>query len=426
MKAISRKRPTAASGCIVRIVGLVFFLVGLGVFVGLSGIPLKGWFAARDWPAVPCTITSSEVASHSSSDGTTYSIQIRYAYEYEGRTFEGTEYNFFGGSSSGYDRKQAVVDRYPAGATRECFVNPEEPAEAVLNRDFSFTYLIGCFGLIFLLIGLALLLHRAKAAAGATASGVQSSSGPAISHAAIGLPAEAAHTLDGGFQIGQTPNHGPVALKGGNNSRIGFAFMLVFALIWNGIVSAAAWDTFSGGFDGVDLFTALFLVPFLLIGLAALGGVVYFFLTLFNPRVDLTMDPGQLNLGGAANVAWSFRGNAGRISKLTITLQGQEAATYRRGTSTSTDRSIFEKIPLVEVEDHAAIQQGHAVITVPEFTAPSFDAPNNKIQWQIKVHGEIASWPDVNEEFEVIVLPLPVDASQPTPSAEFRPHGVTE
>lgn len=422
MRAISRSRSTtAASGCILRLVGVIFLLVGSGVFVGLSALPLRGWFVAQDWPAVPCTILSSEVLTHSSSDGTTYSIHIRYAYEWEGTHYEGDTYNFFSGSSSGYERKQAVVDQYPAGETRECYLNPADPAEAVLNRAFSFVYLVGCFGLIFVFIALFLIFHRPK-------------KGGAITETTIGDLESMMRTRAGGnFTIAGAsgalpdapPDYGTITLKGGNNSIFGFAFMLVFGLIWNGIVCVAVWNTvFSGSSGAFDIVGALFLIPFVLVGLAVIGGTGYFFLTLFNPRPDLTLSPGYLPLGGTATLGWSFRGNPSRIQKLTITVQGQEAATYRRGTSTTTDKNIFEKVIVVETEDIPAIRSGEAPFTMPEFTAPSFTAPNNKIQWHVKVHGEIHRWPDVNEEFELVVspLPLPAGAAPPQPG-EFHISG---
>jgi hypothetical protein len=36
----------------------------------------------------------------------------------------------------------------------------------------------------------------------------------------------------------------------------------------------------------------------------------------------------------------------------------------------------------------------------------SFDASNNKIQWYLKVKGDIKKWPDVSNEFAVTVLPV--------------------
>ena len=70
--------------------------------------------------------------------------------------------------------------------------------------------------------------------------------------------------------------------------------------------------------------------------------------------------------------------------------------------------STFEKIPILEATNPADMRMGAVQFAVPEFTVPTFEADNNKIQWYIKVHGDIHRWPDIDEEYEVTVLPLPV------------------
>ena len=45
-------------------------------------------------------------------------------------------------------------------------------------------------------------------------------------------------------------------------------------------------------------------------------------------------------------------------------------------------------------------------VTIPADSMHSFEASNNKIIWAVKLHGDIAKWPDVNLEFPITVLPL--------------------
>lgn len=35
----------------------------------------------------------------------------------------------------------------------------------------------------------------------------------------------------------------------------------------------------------------------------------------------------------------------------------------------------------------------------------SFEADNNKILWNLDVHGDIKKWPDVKESFKITVVP---------------------
>jgi len=117
--------------------------------------PMLDVSKARHWPWVPCHIISSRVQSHSGSKGgTTYSVDIAYRYTVDGKVHTSNRYEFMGGSSSGYSGKAAIVARYPPGATSRCFVNPDDPTDAVLERDFTPGMLVGLFPALFFFIGL--------------------------------------------------------------------------------------------------------------------------------------------------------------------------------------------------------------------------------------------------------------------------------
>ena len=84
----------------------------------------------------------------------------------------------------------------------------------------------------------------------------------------------------------------------------------------------------------------LFLIPFVLIGVALIFAVGYFFLALFNPRARLRITPGTPRLGSTLQVEWRFTGRSDVLQQVSLWLEGREEATYRRGTSTSTDRKL--------------------------------------------------------------------------------------
>jgi hypothetical protein len=402
MKSISRKGARNGSGCFSQILVSLLLIPGGVIFYFFSAAPLAGWLSADHWVEVPCTVTRSQVERHDSSDGgPTYSVDIAYEYEWEGNRFGGDRYDFMGGSSSGRSGKEAVVSQFPVGETRVCFIDPNDPAESVLNREFRPEYLIGVGGLVITLVIVGGILW-----------GLRKKKGKSLSAGKSRLERpDAPRATEETF-----------ALKGGNNSLVGMIFITIFAVFWNGIVFTAAWAMLSDfGSSSFALFPLLFMIPFVLVGLGLLLGMVYFFLALFNPRPDVTLTPGYLPLGGTVVLGWSFRGNTSRIQKLTITLRGEEKATYRRGTDTVTDTSCFEKNVLVETTVRTEVRRGEVSFAIPEFTAPSFDGSNNKIRWHIRVDGDIPRWPDVGEDFELTVAPLPGEHSETTPSlAEFR------
>jgi hypothetical protein len=212
---------------------------------------------------------------------------------------------------------------------------------------------------------------------------------------------------------------GERTLKGSGNNRMGCLFTFIFGAIWNSVVIGILVSMLSD-FDNMEWFALLFLIPFLLVGIGVAIAFIYCLLALFNPRPEITLSTGYLPLGSSAHMDWSFQGNPSRISTLTISICGVEKATYRRGTTTTTDESIFEKQVLVETENPREIMAGRVSFTIPEFTAPSFAASNNKIVWMVRVHGDIKRWPDVNEEFEFDVAPLPPVGETPYQAAEFR------
>lgn len=400
MKSISRKG-ARRQGCALRLVAPIVLIPGLVVFYFFTVGPLGDWLSAQDWVETPCTILQSEVGVHTSSDdGATYSIDIVYEYTWEGATYQSDRYNFMGGSSSGRRGKESVVGQYPAGSTRVCFVDPRSPEEAVLNREFSLAYLIGFGGLAFALFFVALLFFGGKRSKNSLSAG--------------GARHDAA--------VPSVPVGERIELKGDSSNWVGLGFVLLFAVIWNGIVLGvcfAMWQEFDS--KAIEWFPLLIMIPFTLVGLGLIVAVVYCIMALFNPKPDMVLSPGYLPLGGNAVITWSFRGNVSRIRQLKISLVGEEKATYRRGTDTVTDTSVFHRVVLVETTVAGEIAMGEVSFLIPEFSAPSFDAPNNKIRWYIQIEGDIPRWPDVGQDFTLTVAPLPSEQPGATPvRAEFQ------
>jgi hypothetical protein len=387
----------------------VFLLAGLAFF-SFFAIPAWKVIQARSWIEVPCTIVSSGVGSHSDSDGTTYSIDVVYTYTVQGVEYRSERYEFLGGSSSGYEGKAEVVAGYPPGSRATCWVDPEDPSEAVLYRGFTWFYLIALFPLIFVAIGaggmvFALRKGRASGRRAAAPAWLPEAPGEAAAAAAEtpDLAPGFSFTPEGGLPAGAT---GPLVLEARHGPWLKFFGIVAIAAFWNGITGIFVWQAVQGWQSGAgDGCLTVFLVPFVLVGLVLLLGVPYQLLALFNPRLRLTVSDSSLPVGGTAEVSWSFSGSAGRIRRLKIELVGREAATYRRGTDTRTDTEEFARLPVADTTQRPEIAAGSAVVTVPEDTMHSFEASNNKIRWSLEAAGEIARWPDVGESFTIVVEP---------------------
>ena len=51
---------------------------------------------------------------------------------------------------------------------------------------------------------------------------------------------------------------------------------------------------------------------------------------------------------------------------------------------------------------------GHIEALIPANVMHSFVASNNKITWKLKFQGDIRRWPDVKDEFDLVVRPIPL------------------
>lgn len=358
--------------------GLLFVAVGVAVLV-FWYLPntLQG-LASFSWVETPCTVESSRVVEVDSDDGTTYRVDILYRYEFQGKEFRSNRYNSFQGSSSGRAAKQDIVNRYRPGSQAVCFVDTSTPQNAVLVRGLGWEAAIGLLPLAFIAVGMGVFLS------GRSRKGQ--------------VPTLLATGPEGLVDFGArelNPRVTPLT------RFIGMVFIAVF---WNGIVSVFLFhmaDEWRRGHQ--PWFLTLFLVPFVLLGAAFLFGAVYSLLSLANPRPVVILTPGVLTPGCAFEVAWSLRGSAGRLQNLVVFLEGREEATYRRGTDTSTDRHVFARLVIATVENPLEIAQGSARRSLPSDIPPGFSADNNKLLWSLRVHGRIAFWPDLDEEFEVQV-----------------------
>jgi hypothetical protein len=400
-KPLSEKVPGTGRWVLAGFFG-IFLAVGLAAFYGMTLRPLARIIEARGWRKTACTVISSEVKGHSSDDGTTYSVNILYAYEVGDREYRSNRYHFMGGSSSGYEGKARVVRRYPPGRVTFCFVNPRDPTEAVLERGLTTDLGWGLLPLIFVAVGgggIYFAVWRMRPGAGTAVRASRGTPpgplfrqdklrGPALSGENVALP----RTLK--------PGTSPLA------KLIGAIFV---ALFWNGIVSVFVWQAIRSWVrHRPEWFLTLFILPFVAVGLVMIGFVVRTFLALFNPKPRLTVTPGAVALGTAFEVTWELSGRTGAISRLRICLEGREEVQYQSGDNTSTDKSVFARFEVANTTDRLALQAGQARLTLPAGLMHSWAADHNKIIWSFRVSGQIPRWPDVDEEFPLTVLPQTV------------------
>jgi len=386
--AVESISQTAASGKghkAIVLFGLLFAIVGGAVFVPMTGLPAFRFVESMTWETIPCTIVSSRMRSWSTDDGTSYRADVLYEYRVGDRGWSSNRVDFFSFLNSGRDSARAILDRHPDGAANTCWVNPRDPSRSVLERQLRPKHLLGLIPLVFVIAGGALANYGWKKQRSRRGGG----------------EAQIEETAAAGEPLVLKPRAGPVGKVAGS---------LFFALFWNGVVSVFVWQAWTGWEQGrPDWSLTIFLIPFVLVGLFSFGLVGHFLLALANPRPRLTLTPGRPRLGDGLRLEWRFTGRAGRLNHLHIFLEGREEATYRRGTNTYTDREVFATLDLVDAANDWEIPRGAAELVIPAETIHSFEGESNKIVWEIKVEGEIARWPDVDQNFPIRIRPMRIE-----------------
>jgi hypothetical protein len=417
-RSISKVRSNAVgTGCgvvLLSLFALAFGGAGLAAAYFGSGRPMLSVYSAQHWQPGQCEIVFSQVTT----SGKTSRVDIRYRYSWNDRTYTGTHYDFTTGSDNINDAAKAeVVNSHKPGQVVACFVNPDDPTQSVINREFKWGYLIGlAFGAPFalvpvLFISLFLFARRKmKQAAEATIvpGGTMTVTDGSMAFSGVTIQSSGAASAFGSGAPVSTSSavmtSGPLVLKP-ESSRFGRLFgMMVLCLFWNGIVGIFTFLEITGG-TNAGWFLTLFLIPFQLIGLALLWAVIRAALTLLNPKPTLTLSAGSVPVGGSLTLQWQMSGMTGRLRNLKIVLMGREEAHYRRGTTSYTDKNTFYEVQILDTSETSRIERGMTTVTIPRNTMHSFRASDNRIIWSLKLTGEIGFFPDVDETFDILVRP---------------------
>jgi hypothetical protein len=366
----------------------VFGLAGFAVLIFFVMPMWQKYFAAQAWEETVATVVWSQVRTHDGDDGDTYSADIFYKYQHAGREYKSNNVGLMGGSSSGRGSKQDKVSAHPRGKQITCFVNPDNPHDALLEREMGWWAAFSLFPLPFIAIGVGGLIFGLKKKKKALSAGAKLRKSNA-------QPATSPH------RSSQRKKFSP------RGKRVGWIFgALLIAAFWNGIISVFLFQVIPTWQKGEpDWFLTLFLTPFVAIGIGLILHLFYRILACFNAAPILTLAPAELALGQAAQLKWKTLSGEHKLSHFAIYLVGEEEAQYRRGTDTATDTSIFYEQALIDTKDPRKVRRGEAEILLPTDQMPSWKSANNAIKWSLRVRGKISFWPDIKDNYAVTVLP---------------------
>lgn len=131
--------------------GGVFLLAGLAVMFFVAVIPVAKYMESGSWERAPATVLSSNLNSHRSDGSTTYNVSGSYRYRYNGVEYTSNQVSQYSGSDNFGDYWQQLHRRLSRARANNrtilAWVNPDDPAEAYLDRTFRWGSVI--FGLVF-------------------------------------------------------------------------------------------------------------------------------------------------------------------------------------------------------------------------------------------------------------------------------------
>lgn len=145
--------PRPASRLVLSIFFAFFFLLG-AFFTLVLGREL--YLGLRTWgfQSVPCTILSSGYQTDRKSDSENpYTFEVEFSYYADGQERRSKSYRRGSARFASVTEARSLVNRYPAESRHSCFVDPEDPNFAVLERTPLWWALFLPLPLIFIAIG---------------------------------------------------------------------------------------------------------------------------------------------------------------------------------------------------------------------------------------------------------------------------------
>jgi len=371
----------------------LFLAAGLTIFLAVFLEPVASVIQATRWQRVPCTIVASRVEKLDKIRNA-HTPEVHFVYRFGNATYRSSRIWFIRPTSDTLRDAQQAITPYPKGLETFCYVDPNDPAYAVLQRGFKPELLIALVPLALILIG---------------AYGLASTLGP-ILFTPSRLRRWVVFRRLGLFRPGKrrrvhTPA-GDTTIRPHHKSKT-MPFFISFALLWNGLMFFLVREVIDLWREGIPDFygwsLTLFATPMVLIGLAALIPPIYLIVRWFNPRPMLTLSSKTISPGGELSIRWRFWGSTRRIQRLRLFLEGREESTCARGPETLTECDVFSILTLLDTTDPDRIRAGQLKLSIAADAPPTLRSDPKAVVWSLRVHGDNGKWPDIDEEVELIV-----------------------
>ena len=174
---VDQKKSKSSFSLVGLFFGLVFGGAGL-LFVGLIVREFSENLATYRWDSVPAVIDDLPIDYPKAAPGSrkrrVFTLNAKYTYTYGGREYVGNRLGRAGGKTSdSYEKLALKRRRMLIGEVDRAFVDPKDPANAILERGSLWFGLLALFPMIFVIIGFAVLRASLGGWAGEAAGRMQ-------------------------------------------------------------------------------------------------------------------------------------------------------------------------------------------------------------------------------------------------------------
>ncbi len=133
----------------------VLFLMGVHALYFGHFVAQRNVAASQGWVETRCEILEADVNRYADLDhGASYTLYVKFKYEFDRQEYISDRYDFSFADYGDEAVPQAVVSKLPPGTQTVCYVNPDDPSEAVVKREGENTgTLLGAIAVITLGLG---------------------------------------------------------------------------------------------------------------------------------------------------------------------------------------------------------------------------------------------------------------------------------
>lgn len=128
------------------IIGCVFGILNV-IFLAIIFVTRRKMAAVQTWSSTMGTVLASYLERRHSNDGSTNYPVVQYSYQVGGQSYQGAK--IAPGMEVGGTGAGKVVNRYPEGAQVMVFYDPNNPSDAVLEKNAPAQWLIWLMLFIF-------------------------------------------------------------------------------------------------------------------------------------------------------------------------------------------------------------------------------------------------------------------------------------